>query len=235
MSFQKLAEELLERTGASRTTVRIDDEPGVEFPVKAQPPPGSTRSPATESCRARVARSSVDPALLVQEDLLGVDPAPAPELIERYGARAQMLAPVQRGGELVGLVSVHYAPGPRRWTDSEIASLQEIVARGRAGARLSRSPGSPYLRRACGSGALRDSQPHPVDRVSRGDVERRPARPAEGHVGGWLRAIPIVPRCSPSGEMTHTPPGPGAVEVADLVALHAVGNAVLEGSSAPVP
>ena len=40
-----------------------------------------------------------------------------------------MLAPVQRGGELVGLVSVHHAPGPRHWTDSEIASLQEIVAR----------------------------------------------------------------------------------------------------------
>ena len=60
--------------------------------------------------------------------MLGVDPAPAPELIERYGARAQMLALGQQGGE----VSASYpftTPGPRRWTDSEIASLQEIVAR----------------------------------------------------------------------------------------------------------
>jgi GAF domain-containing protein len=40
-----------------------------------------------------------------------------------------MLAPVVLGGEVVGLVSVHYAPGPRQWTEDEIAAVEEIVGR----------------------------------------------------------------------------------------------------------
>ena len=36
MSYQALMEELLERTGASRTTLRVDDQPGKEYPVKAE-------------------------------------------------------------------------------------------------------------------------------------------------------------------------------------------------------
>ena len=134
MAFQELMEELLERTNASRTTVRIDDEPGAEFPVKAEAlAPGieSIAGDRTIGVRASATFEWVDRErrVLVQEDLLAADPAPAPELIERYGGRAQMLAPVQRDGELVGLVSVHYAPGPRRWTDADIAAVDEIVRR----------------------------------------------------------------------------------------------------------
>ena len=33
------------------------------------------------------------------------------------------------GSEVVGLVSVHYAPGPRQWTDEEVAAVEEIVER----------------------------------------------------------------------------------------------------------
>jgi GAF domain-containing protein len=110
-------EELRDRTGASRTTLRIDDEPGVEFPVKAEalaPGINSIAGDNTIAIRASATFRWVDRErrILVQEDLLAADPAPAPELIQRYGGRAQMLAPVQSGGELVGLVSVHYAPGP---------------------------------------------------------------------------------------------------------------------------
>ena len=145
MPFQKLAEELLERTGASRTTVRIDDEPGVEFPVKAEALAPGIHSIAGDrglAVRASATFQWVDRErrILVQEDLLGVDPAPAPELIERYGARAQMLAPVQRGGELVGLVSVHHAPGPRRWIGLGDRVAPGDRRAGRAGARLSGPP-----------------------------------------------------------------------------------------------
>lgn len=132
MPFQALMEELRDRTEASRTTLRIDDEPGVEFPVKAEalaPGINSIAGDNTIAIRASATFKWVDKErrILVQEDLLAADPAPAPELIERYGGRAQMLAPVQRAGELVGLVSVHYAPGPRRWSDEEVRVLEDIV------------------------------------------------------------------------------------------------------------
>ena len=76
MPFQKLAEELLERTGASRTTVRIDDEPGVEFPVKAEALAPGIHSIAGDRglpCRASATFQWVDRErrILVQEDLLG--------------------------------------------------------------------------------------------------------------------------------------------------------------------
>jgi GAF domain-containing protein len=134
MAFQELMDELLARTGASRTTLRIDDEPGVEFPVKAEalaPGVNSIAGDNTIAIRASATFKWIDRErrLLVQEDLLAADPAPAPELMERYGGRAQMLAPVQRGGELVGLVSVHYVPGTRQWTPEEIAAVEEIVGR----------------------------------------------------------------------------------------------------------
>jgi maleate isomerase len=134
VAFQDLMEELRDRTGASRTTLRIDDAPGVEFPVKAEalaPGINSIAGDNTIAIRASATFQWVDRErrILVQEDLLAADPAPARELIERYGGRAQMLAPVQRDGELVGLVSVHYAPGSRRWTDDEIGAVEEIVGR----------------------------------------------------------------------------------------------------------
>ena len=134
MPFQALMDELRDRTEASRTTLRIDDEPGVEFPVKAEalaPGINSIAGDNTIAIRASATFKWVDKErrILVQEDLLAADPAPAPELIERYGGRAQMLAPVQRAGELVGLVSVHYAPGPRRWSDEEVGVLEDIVER----------------------------------------------------------------------------------------------------------
>ena len=44
----------------------------------------------------------------------------------------------------------------------------------------------------------------------------------------------ITPRCSPSGLMTQTPPGPGDPDVAALVALHPVGDAVLDLAVADV-
>jgi len=134
MTFQALMEELLERTGASRTTLRIDDEPGVEFPIKAEALASGIDSIAGDpTLRVRVSATfqwvDRERRVLVQDDLRDADPAPAPQLVEQYGARAQMLAPVVRGGEVVGLVSVHYAPGPRQWTEDEISAVEEIVER----------------------------------------------------------------------------------------------------------
>jgi GAF domain-containing protein len=133
VSHQEIVEELLLQTGASRTTLRLDS-PEAFFPVVAE-----ARAPGTGSIAAD---SSIDLGaaptfqflarerrLLIQPDLLAADPAPPPELVERYGARAQMLAPIVRAEQLVGILSVHYAPGPREWTAEDVAVLQRAVAR----------------------------------------------------------------------------------------------------------
>ena len=67
--------------------------------------------------------------VLVQNDCVAGDPAPPPELIEHYGVRAQMLAPIVREGRLAGIVSVHHARGPRDWSSEDVAVLQEAVER----------------------------------------------------------------------------------------------------------
>jgi maleate isomerase len=65
----------------------------------------------------------------VQNDCLADDLAPPSELIEHYGVKAQMLAPIVRDDRLVGVISVHYAPGPRDWSSENVAVLQEAVER----------------------------------------------------------------------------------------------------------
>jgi len=130
MTFQATIEGLLQRTGASRTTLRLDRE-GF-FPVVAEALAPGIRSIADDTSidlRASATFQSLERerVLLIQSDLLAADPAPPPELIELYGARAQMLAPVVRDDALAGIVSVHYAPGPREWTDDDVAALEEAV------------------------------------------------------------------------------------------------------------
>ena len=133
MSFQAIIEELLAATRSSRTTLRLD-RPGEDFPVVAEALAPGVRSIAGDlSFPIRSAETvkhlERERRILLQRDLLGVEPAPAPELIEHYGARAQMLAPVVQGRRFVGIVSVHHAGGPRDWTQPEIAALERAAAR----------------------------------------------------------------------------------------------------------
>jgi maleate isomerase len=131
VTFQATIEKLLLRTGASRTTLRLD-RPDSFFPVVAEACAPGIRSIADDTSidlRASATFQSLERKrqLLIQTDLLAADPAPPAELIELYGARAQMLAPVVRNDALVGIVSVHYSPGPRTWTEGDVAALEEAV------------------------------------------------------------------------------------------------------------
>lgn len=108
--------------------------PGEDFPVVAEAlAPGVASIAADRTIRVRGAATvgvlEREGRILLQPDLLDVDPAPAPELIERYGARAQMLAPLLRDGRLAGIVSVHHSGGPRDWTAAEVAALEAAAAR----------------------------------------------------------------------------------------------------------
>ena len=133
MSLQAIIDELHTATGASRTTLRLDT-PGQDFPVAAEALAPGIHSIAGDTSFGIRGSGTVDhmereQQILIQPDLLGVQPAPAPELLERYGTRSQMLAPLVRGGRVVGIVSVHYNAGPREWTQGEVALLEGAVAR----------------------------------------------------------------------------------------------------------
>jgi GAF domain-containing protein len=131
MTFQETADRLLEQTGASRTTIRLDRPEGF-FPVVAEALAPGIRSIAGDTSIDLAASATFqslerEQGLLIQSDLLAADPAPPAELIELYGARAQMLAPVVRDGRLAGIVSVHYAPGPRTWTPAEVSAIEDAA------------------------------------------------------------------------------------------------------------
>jgi maleate isomerase len=130
-SCQSELERLLADTGASRTTLRLQADDGM-YPVEAEALTDGVTSLRGAQLDIRSAPTFLalerDRGLLVQEDLLTADPAPPPELIEAYGARAQMLAPLERDGEVVGVVSVHEAKGPRPWTTSDRDALTRATA-----------------------------------------------------------------------------------------------------------
>lgn len=133
MSLEAIVEELHGRVGASRTTLRLD-RPDVVFPVVAEalaPGVRSIRNDATiDLARAPTYRYlEAERRILVQDDCAADDPPPPQELLDLYGVRAQMLAPIEREGRLAGIVSVHYAPGPREWSDEDVAALEEAAER----------------------------------------------------------------------------------------------------------
>jgi maleate isomerase len=131
MTYQDIVEKLLADVGASRTTIRLD-RPDAVFPVVAEATaPGINSIAGATSIDLKAAPTFIFLAEqkrpLIQSDLLNTDVPPPSALIELYGARAQMVAPILRDDELVGMVSVHYAPGVRDWTSEDIAALEQAV------------------------------------------------------------------------------------------------------------
>jgi GAF domain-containing protein len=131
--LERVLEDLREATAASRVTLRLDT-PGAVFPVAGEALAAGIRSirEATE-IDLRAAKTfqylEREQKLLIQDDCgQGEFPAP-PELIQLYGVKAQMLAPVVRDGRLAGIVSVHYAPAVRRWSASDVTALEDAVGR----------------------------------------------------------------------------------------------------------
>jgi len=135
--FQKILEDLLRATDASRTTLRLDlsdQAAGLDAVVAEALAPGVRSIRDDTSIRNLRGVSTVrfleeQRRVLMQNDCLADDLAPPSELIELYGVRAQMLAPIVREDRLAGVVSVHYAPGPRNWSSEDVAVLQEAVER----------------------------------------------------------------------------------------------------------
>ena len=131
VAFQTLMEELLAATNSSRVTLRLDT-PGQVFPIVAEALAPGIRSLVNDTSidlRGAATFKYLERTLqpLVQDDCLAAEDAAPPELIELYGVRAQMLAPIVKDGELAGIVSVHYAPGPREWNGEDIAAITQTA------------------------------------------------------------------------------------------------------------
>jgi maleate isomerase len=128
-------EQLLAATGASRVTVRLD-LPQLGFgvdDVAAEARQDGVASLQGQTAINQRAAATVrwlerERRLLVQDDLAGADPAPPPQLVEIYGTRAQMLAPLEQAGDLVGWISVHENRGPRHWRNEDQHALETAAA-----------------------------------------------------------------------------------------------------------
>jgi maleate isomerase len=136
-SFQEIVEDLLGSTSAGRTTLRLDlPELGAGLDAVA----AEALAPGVRSIRddtsirnlrgvATVRFLEEQRRPLVQNDCLSDDLAPPKELVELYGVRAQMLAPVVHKGRLAGVISVHHVAGPRQWSTEDVAALQQAAER----------------------------------------------------------------------------------------------------------
>jgi len=125
---------LRQSVGAARVTLRLDDDRrqlSVADVTAEAVAPGVASLRGQTSIDQRAAGTihwlEAHRRVLVQEDLRGADPAPPAALVTVYGATAQMLGPVIRGGHLVGWVSVHHTGGPRRWSASDVVALERAV------------------------------------------------------------------------------------------------------------
>ena len=133
MTFDAILADLLAATGATRVTLRLDT-PGRDFPAVAEAlAPGAEPIRHDESIAQRGAPTAQwlfrEQRPLIQDDVLVDEPRPPQGLIDAYGVRAQMLSPLVREGQVLGWVSVHQAGAPRRWSEADVAALEEAVRR----------------------------------------------------------------------------------------------------------
>ena len=133
--LKAIVTELREKTNASRTTLRLDDEKhGFHVNgVVAEALAAGIKSIAAETSlqqRKSGTASYLEKhrKILVQNDTADAEPQPPKELIAIYGTKAQMMAPIVRGDAMVGWLSVHYNPSTREWTREDVAAREAALA-----------------------------------------------------------------------------------------------------------
>jgi len=143
--IQSIAADLLLATGASRVVCTLAADGGWRFAAEAVAH-GARQirndGASTEVLLAPIAlqRLERERNIVVQDDVSQTEPPVAAPLVERYGVRAQILAPVFRDARLAGLLVVHHSPEPRHWEQGDVelvrkaqaATLESLDARARA-------------------------------------------------------------------------------------------------------
>ena len=132
-SYQAIVEGLLLDTGASRAMLQLA-VPGGGYACAAEAVTHGAQQIRNDTSAGELLDAPVfrqlerDRAIIVQNDLGNADPAVARALIERYGARAQILAPVVHGGRLAAILAVHQTQGPRQWEPQAIEAVRRAQA-----------------------------------------------------------------------------------------------------------
>lgn len=136
-ALQRILEDLLESTSASRTTIRLDSASNNlhldAVAAEALAPGVRSLKDDTSITNLRGAPTvrflEEERRLLVQNDCLTADPAVPRKLIELYGVKAQMLGPLVSEDDMIGVISVHYNLGPRKWSAEDADALQDAIRR----------------------------------------------------------------------------------------------------------
>jgi maleate isomerase len=127
----RVLRELLTDMAASRVTLRLDVA-GMNFPVVAEAVDGVAPLSGLHSLDQRnlatVRYLFRTHDVLVQDDCQGADPPPPAALVDAYGVKAQMLAPLLYSGTVLGWVSVHDCTKARSWTRADVGLLRAAVA-----------------------------------------------------------------------------------------------------------
>lgn len=131
MTLQRILDTLREDLAVFRTTLRLDTPGDEVFPIVVEslgegaksirgPLPFDLRDTGTFRWLAGEQR------ILVQDDCRE-EPSPPAELLELYGVGAQLLAPLIEDGDLRGIISVHHAATPRKWTERDAQVLEQAA------------------------------------------------------------------------------------------------------------
>jgi len=126
----RVLRDLLTGTAASRVTLRLDVA-GMNFPVVAEAVDGVAPLSGAHSLDQRnlatVQYLFRTHDVLVQDDCRVAEPPPPAALVDVYGVRAQMLAPLLHRGTVLGWISVHDCTGTRSWSEADVSSLRTAV------------------------------------------------------------------------------------------------------------
>jgi maleate isomerase len=136
--LEGLLKDLRESVGAHRTTVRFDiprlnidvDDVYAES-VAVGVGPLKLDSSLNQRSLGTVQWLERHQDLLVQDDCVNAEVPPPEALMNAYGVKAQMLAPLVWGRRLVGWVSVHQTGSPRQWRPEEIEALRKTALEAR--------------------------------------------------------------------------------------------------------
>ncbi len=145
--LQSICGDLLARTTADRTTIRLDlpaQQLAVDLAAAEATRPGvppirhdsglDQRRLNTVAWLERERRTLIQPHFRA-------DPQPPSALIDTYGVQAQMLAPVVWESQLAGWLSVH-SSAERKWQDDDVAAIESAAAEVRTILRTTQS--SPF-------------------------------------------------------------------------------------------
>ncbi|MFF2503716.1 GAF domain-containing protein [Streptomyces sp. NPDC058067] len=125
---------LLAETGADRTTFRVDlPEHDLNVDITAGEALGTgvrsiRRDSSLDQRRLNTVEWLEENRRTLIQPHFNEAPNPPQALIDVYGVKAQMLAPVETGGAMTGWISVH-SLSERAWTPTDTAAIEAAVTR----------------------------------------------------------------------------------------------------------